>query len=258
MGLRIPGGAIFFNQLIAGVYDGELKLASTQGFSTQVAEQTLASYNNDDDGVGVKEDEVITQSDQTGTMPTRGITYDVLAMVFKGSKGTVAQAAGSISDSLVGVKLGRYYQLGRTPTRVTGARKLSNQAFTVGVTPLVQGTDYEFNAELGRLYLLPTAANVADGATIDYTADTAATSWTFVISGSEVIEGELRIVGQDAKGDPQDYFYPKVTISVNGDFVVKGSPEQPAYQEVPFQVSILKDTARGLEPVYIDGRPPAA
>lgn len=254
MTVQVVGGAAYFNRLVNGVYDGELKLRSTQGFALAISEETLKSYNNDDTGLGVVEAEEKISQEMSGTMPARDVTLELLAMMFGAASVTSrSQAAGSLSETLVGVKPGRYYQLGVGASFPTGARKLS--AETVQVAAAAK-TGYTLDANLGRLYIVP-GGDIALGDDVDVAASLAQADWESVVSAGSAAIGELRVIGQSSQGVPRDYYFPNATLSLNGDFSVKGDPENAAFQQLPIQVTVAADTLRGLAPVYIDGRPAA-
>lgn len=257
MSLRIAGGAVFFNRKLNGVLQGERKIASTQGFPVTITSTKLATYNNDDTGIGVKEAEPTIRKEFSATMPTRGITMEDLATVFGAEAVTTrTQAGGALAETITGVKQGRYYQVGVSPTFPTGARKLSGVTVEVAAVAKTENVDYTIDLETGRIYIVP-GGGIADSDDIDVAGTLDATSWEAVISGDAEAAGELRIIGKTATGDIVDHFFPSVVLSLDGEYQVKGDPENPAFQQLPIAVEILEDTAGGRAAIYIDGRPAA-
>lgn len=251
MSLRIIGGAIFFNHKVGSAYQGEMKIASSQGFPLTSTVTKLPSYNNDDTGIGVKEADVKTRQEYAGNIPARGITMEILALLFGADAVTpVSQSSGTLNETLTGVKQGRYYQLG-TAIRPTGLRQLTDETVEVSAA---SKTGYTIDLELGRIYIVP-GGDIADDDDVDVTATIPAITWDAVVSGDAEAVGELRVIGQAATGEPIDYYMPSVTLTLDGDYPIKGDPENPAYMQLPIGVSVLEDTARGLAAVYIDGRP---
>lgn len=256
MSLRIAGGAVYFNPKVNGALQGYMKFGSTQGFPITINPTKLPSYNNDDSGIGTKEADTLVRVDRTATMPTRGITMEMLALAFGADAvSDVAQSAGSLSETLVGIKQGRYYQLGVTPTFKDGARMLSAESLSVSATPMVLNTDYEIDLESALAYIIPGSLVATEGSDVDVAATIGAAQWQAVISGDAEAVGEMKIVGRAATGEAVDYFFPSVSLSLNGEFQVKSDPENPAYQQIPFAVEILEDTAGGRAAVYLNGKP---
>lgn len=254
MSLRIAGGAVFFNRKIGSDYQGQIKFGSTQGLALTSETTKLPSYNNDDTGIGVKEADVVTQQEQTGTLRLRNITAEELAIAFGADAITTrSQSAGALAETITNVKQGRYYRLGIAAGFPTGARDLS--AVTVEVAAAAK-TGFTVDLDVGLLYIVP-GGDIADGDDIDVAATLAAVTWDVVISGDAEAAGELWVVGKNATGDPLDHYMPSVTLSLEGEYQVKSDPENPNYLELSLGVSVLADTARGLAPVYIDGRPAA-
>lgn len=68
-------------------------------------------------------------------------------------------------------------------------------------------------------------------------------------SGAAAIEGSLRFISFNPKGDKIDYFMPKVSITPNGDFAMKGDD----WQILPFTIEVKKKGE--LAAIYADGRP---
>lgn len=254
MSLRIAGGAVFFNPKVNGVLQGQIKFGSTQGFPLTATSTKLPSYNNDDSGIGVKEADVVIRKEYSGNAPLRNLTMDIIALVFGADAVTTrSQSSGTLNETLTGVKQGRYYQLGVTASFPTGARGLSSE--TVEVSSVAK-TGYTLDADLGRIYIVP-GGDIADGDDVDVTATLAAVDWESVISGDAEAVGEMQVIGKTATGDIVDHFFPSVSLALDGEYQVKGDPENPAFVQLPLGITILEDTDGGRAAIYIDGRPAA-
>lgn len=68
----IPGGKLFFDKLDdAGAATGERYLGNSQSANLATTPQKLATYDNED-GIAVKADEVVTQIDRMCSPHARG------------------------------------------------------------------------------------------------------------------------------------------------------------------------------------------
>lgn len=244
-------GEMHFGQYRPGtqIPRGERYLGNTPelGFS---AEQESLDHYNSDRGVRIKDESVLLQLDYSGTFVTDNISPENLAMFFLGeSLRHTATAATAQEDEFADVELGSSYQLGTSASTPSGVRSVENVVLTVGSTPLVAGTDYVIDLELGRFTLLEGAEDVEDGDTVKATYDVEASTRARVISRSMTIEGAMRFIAHNPAGENLDYFMPWVKITPNGDFQLKGDD----WQQLSFTLEVLKKGS--LESVYIDGRP---
>lgn len=324
----IPGGKLYFDLFdAAGNPTGERYLGNSQAATLNATPQKLACYDNED-GVAVKADEVVMQIDRKVNVRLRNIDMDNIALFAIADRTTHTQAAGEVTDHLLGpVQAGRYYQIGVSSTDPTGERGTTvtavaaaagdeaetheaeadyavgaavvpatpNQhwymavaAGTAGETPplwptdggtvadgtvtwqdmgpivYTAGADYTVDAALGRLYVVPggaidtaaalaTAAGAALHLHADYTRAANTRDQVIALSG-EVKQGALRFIAANLKGPARDYYFPKVNITPTGDLELKTDPESQKYQELAFEIEVLKSDG-ATAPMYIDGRP---
>jgi hypothetical protein len=110
-------------------------------------------------------------------------------------------------------------------------------------------TDYVVNPATGQVDIV-SGGGIADGTDIDVTFSVLASTRERVISGSEPVEGALRFIADNPKGEDFDYYLPYVKITPNGDYALKGDE----WQQIPFSLEALKP-ADGREAIYVDGRP---
>lgn len=258
----LPRGEIFFARRdpVTGLLGGERYLGNTPECNLTAEEEKLEHFSSDR-GVKVKDRSVTLQVNYTGTLNTDNIDPRTLALFFLGDSEILTVAQATVTDeavgvSGVGVEKGMFYQLGTTNANPSGARKIiypgtGPTAFTLekAGTPLVHGTDYVLDADLGRIEILATSSTVVDGDELTATYTVAASTRQRVISGSTAIEGALRYVAYNPEGDNIDYFMPSVTLSPNGDLPLKSEE----WMAVPFNLDVSKrdqDTAA----IYADGR----
>ena len=253
MNYTLGRGKGYFGQFKAGTMTprGERYFGNTPEFSFTAEQETLDHYNSDD-GVRVKDESVVLQTDYMGSFVTDHISPDNLAMFFLGDSNLLTvQADTAIEETFTDVEVGLHYQLGTTDASPAGARMVANVSVTDDdATPasFTEGTDYTVDLELGRITVLEDGA-ITDGTNLVVTYDVEASTREQIVSRSTVIEGSLRYTAKNAAGNDIDYFMPWVKIRPNGDFALKGDE----WQSLSFTVEIIKKGS--AEPVYMDGRP---
>ena len=231
--------------------DGYRYFGDTGEFNLAVKSEDKPYYSMER-GVKRKTKSATVQTDQSGTFTCTDINLDNVAFFFLGSMATITQvAAPAQTETLAAIKLGRSYQLGVTEATPIGVRKLTLNTVETGVgpTPLVEDTDYTFDAERGIITFLDDAANVADDADVDLDYDVGATSYDRAITGEQQVEGALMFLAYNAEGENIDYRMLYVRLSPNGDLSLKGED----WMNMPFTVEILKP-ANG-EAIYANGQP---
>lgn len=253
-------GEIYFARKdpTTGLLGGERYLGNTPEFNLSFESEELEHYSSDR-GIRELDKSVILQITRGGSLITDNIDPKNVALFFFGDTEALTIAQTTVTDEPIaedlGIEIGMFYQLGTGPNNPSGARKViypgaSGTAFAAkkGVTALVAGTDFVFNAERGRIEFLEGGA-VADGdKTVTVTYTVAASTRTRIISGSAPVEGALRFLSFNPTGSNIDYFLPSVTLSPNGDYALKGDE----WQQIPFNVKVLKP-ADG-EALYADGQ----
>ena len=255
---KLGRGKIFFDKFAPGtkIRTGELYLGNTPEFNLSAESETLDHFYSDE-GVRVKDDSVVLQTNRTATVVTDNISKDNIALWFNGTKSTVTQTATPVADELVSsgsIIKEAYYQLG-TSLNKAGIRGCTAVTISAGAsagaaTPLVLNTDYTLDAALGRIQILPGATVTATHNLYADFTPTANTREQITVTSGATVDGALRFVAVNPKGENVDYYMPYVTLSPNGDFALKGDD----WQQLPFNIEILQlddNTAS----IYADGRP---
>lgn len=250
--LTLGRGKIYFARFLPGTMtpDGERYIGNTPGFSINLKEDKLDHYSSDA-GVKQKDASISLSVDRTAKITCDNIDLENVALFFFGTKDTVTTvSATGKTETLSAVKKGLFYQLGTTPSTPSGVRKISNLVVSKGGTPLVLGTDYNADLDLARIELLSSGSVISAAGTdnLSLTYDVAASTRPRVISGSTAVQGAIRYVAANPQGDNQDYYFPYVNISPDGDYALKGDK----FIEIPFSVEILLKS--GLAAIYVDGR----
>lgn len=229
---------------------------NTPTLSTTAERETLDHFDADH-GVRTKDDAVTLQLNRTGSFTTDHISPQNLAKWFLGRASIVTQVAATAqTETFPGVlrRAGRL-QLGLTPSNPSGVRGVTNVTVAVagaGGATLVANVDYTVDGATGAISILPggTVLDPVDAEDITVTYDVQAASYNRVVSGSTEVTGELFFKAINGKGLNQDYYWPKVTLSADGDFELKGED----WQAIPFAFEALKRDDN-TEVVYINGRP---
>lgn len=124
----------------------------------------------------------------------------------------------------------------------------------IGILAPVLDTDYTVDAEMARLYVLPTARVHFDYPmpwSVGYTR--AAAERERLTTGSLTdAYGALRFIAKNAKGQFRDVYAPYVTFAPSGDLPLK--EDSPKYAELSFDLSFSKGL-NGEPALIVDGRP---
>ena len=219
------------------------------------SESEMLDHYDSDHGIRTKDDSVQLELNRTGTFITDHISPKNLAKWFAGVAQKVTQVLATAQTfAIVDVQRGGRYQIGVTVGNPSGLRGLSAVSAVKEGSPdvtLVVNVDYTIDVETGGFVVLDTSAVVADGddVTVTYTAD--AISYNQIKSGSVgSLDGQLFYKSFNPRGAKFDYFFPKVTLSPDGDMALKGDD----WQTLPFTFEALKLDDE-TEVVYTNGRP---
>ena len=248
-------GKLYFDKFAPGTKTrtGERYIGNTPEFNLNSESETLDHFNSDE-GVRVKDDSVLLQLDRGGSFITDVISVENMALFLLGNNSVLAQASATAQQyNIADVEPGMYYQIGQDASNPTGFRSLSNVTVQNDAsTPVVYtiNTDYTIDLVRGRLYIVPGGA-IASGTNLEVMHDRAAVSRSRVVTAaSATVEGALRFVAANPKGDNIDFYMPYVQLAPNGDFALKGDE----WQQLPFNVEILK-LNDSTESIYADGQP---
>lgn len=255
----LGAGKLYFDRMDAdGNYTGEYYIGNTTSL-TGSTDETREEHYSSDEKERAKDASVVTQSDQTVGFTTDDIQPENLAMLWKGTAETLAVAADAGVEETIKVMRGRWYQLGQSALKPTGARNVTITTVTddTPTTPVAipggaGGANYSVDLELGRIFIKEDAPDIADGDNIIVTFDEGAHSRTVIISKGETIRGALRYIADNTAGENRDDYWPLIDLSPDGDYEFKAD----SWSEMSFTGEVLK--REGYEKHYVDGRPVAA
>jgi len=248
-------GELFFGKFKTGTQAsvGEYYFGDTKELSLTTSSETLDHFSSDY-GMKEKDATVTLQTTRSGAFKTESIKPENLSFFFLGTKEIVATVAAASQTSIIApadVVQGYTYQLGVSAANPSGINKVDTVVVKNTITPTTiyaLNVDYSVDPGTGRVTVLEGGA-ITDGTGITIGFGIAASSRSRIISGNQVIEGALRYISHNAQGEQRNYFMPRVKITPDGDFALKGD----TWQELGFKIEILKKT--GLEAIYCDGAP---
>lgn len=243
---------------------GERYFGNTPELTNSTSSDTLDHFDSDQ-GLKVKDASVDISNDLSGSFTTDNISPPNVALFFSGSteKQTVVTATAVVDPDVV-VKRGFTYQLGVSTATPAGTRKVTNVLIST-VVPAVVPTDppvvtpiapasYPGNVDIdlarGNVYIELTAPLITDGTKLRITYDQGAYTSEIVIGKSTPAYGALRFESTNPVGKKQDFFWPYVKITPNGDYSLKGDD----WQVLGFNFEVLKRDSN-TERVYITDVP---
>lgn len=131
--------------------------------------------------------------------------------------GATLSGGTDVTETIENVQRGKYYQLGVTAERPQGISGVG----TVSITG-VADTSFTVEAASGRVYIHEDAPDIVDGADLDFAYGVDAGIDDIVIARGDTIEGEMTYIANNAAGKNDNYFWPYVKLTPDGDFNLKG------------------------------------
>lgn len=262
-------GRLYFDQFAPGskLSTGERYLGNSPELSTTQSQDTL-DHIDADQGLNVKDESITISNELTGAFALDSIDMQNVALWFGGIvENAVVAAATAIVEPDTMVKLGTWFQLGRSADQPQGTRKVDNVVIStvvpgatpsdpVVVTALTAdqvAANFEIDLEGGRVYIEPKAPDIEADTVLRFTYDQEALTSEVVIGRGDEVRGSLRFIANNPKGENKDYYWPYVKITSNGDYALKGD----SWQQMSFNFEVLKRDD-STERVYITNRPATA
>lgn len=222
--------------------EGFFELAGTSEYITLGSTESI-NVNHDvtreditvsESGIEVVGDTDVTSQKATGSMVLRETAARNVAYAMMAQRGELTQSAESgLTLSGAAVK-GSTYDLDRLDVTIT--------SITDGAEPLVEGTDYELDAEAGILTFLtaqPTFDVVYECAAIT-AADEQSVMNAF--SAAEGIEGRLMVIQRQPRGGKRFKYTAKIRIYPDGALTLHASGSDKA--TVPVAFDVIQDDAK--------------
>lgn len=267
----LANGRIEFN--LFPVENGVEQKAKAKGFrylgaSTELnltQENETLEHKSTECGFNVIDEEIITSSSLTGSFTLDNISTENLALFFAGEVSNQVQVQSEDRKEVIKLYPSLGYRLGvdvYNPNGVFDATVTKIELFAdetsalSGTSPtgtLVVDIDYEFVPEMAYLMIgdRDTTQKVSvDGTWAVVSYDLKDSKRDVVISKNQSIVGSLLFRGCNAKGENRQYFLPKVRLSANGDFALKGGEE---WSTLGFNLTALQEEGSAM--LYINGQP---
>lgn len=244
-------GKVYFASFTSGQTPGPFRyMGNTPEFNLTIESQALDHFSSDI-GIREKDDSVTLEVTRSGSLICDDIDSENVALFFFGSTQVLSTVAASgQAENFAGANQGDVFQLGLTTGNRVGTRGITNFVVTGtgGAPTYVAGTDYSLDLDRGMFSILE-GGGISDGTDIETTFDISASNQTQVLSGSEPVEGAMRLLENNPKGSDRDIFLPYVKITPNGDLAVKGDE----WRQIPFSIEAIKPSSG--EAIYVNGKP---
>lgn len=251
----LGAGKVYFEQWVdenPNNTKGYRYLGSTSEFSL-TSESEMLDHMSSEGGMRFVDAQVQTSSSLTGSLTTDNISPANLALYFSGEESIETAVAQQNLTQTVKAYPGMHYFIGASANSPQGEAAVENVTVTLAAspnTPLVEGTDYILDGVAVLIDNSGTSLVTAAGVDIIIKYDRPATTRPVVISSGKSIVGALRFVSNNATGDNFDYVLPKVRLTSNGDYTIKGGDDWLA---MSMSLSVMKEGDKPM--LYINGRP---
>lgn len=252
---QIPRGRLYWDPRDAlDALTGEEEFGNAPSFNVAIETEKLEHFSSQT-GLREKDDSRVVQVNRTATITCDNVSFTNLARYLSGQIETVSQASGTVTDAVLAVIPGRFYQLGQTVANPAGDRNVSGVVVTnsAGTTTYVEGTDYAVDLVKGRLQILATGTIVAGDIKVDYTRP--AKTWKRIKTGAaSELRGAIRVISDNAGATNRDYYMPLCILKPSGELPVIA--EEAEYVTMEFELEVL--TPANGSAIYLDDAPLAA
>ena len=253
--LLMPRGEVFFDlELPEGGYAGEFPMGNCPEASISISAEK-ADHFDSRTGIAQKDKTVPIKVERSGKLTCDNFSSPNYARYLSGSLTRVSQQATPVTDEVITVSPGYFYQLGQTEENPIGVRDVTGLTVKSedGVTTYVLGVDYEADPKLGRIQITVGGA-IVDKTKIKLGYTPVAGFYELIKSGGvSELKGRLRIVPDNAVGENRDMYFPSVVLTPEGDLPIITEGSSTDFAQMEFGLEVLKP-ANG-EAVYVGGRP---
>lgn len=243
--LVVPRGSILFNPFLPGTFAGKGydQLGNCPEF-TLSRDVTPLEHRSSQIGYRQRDKRLIIGDDLSASLMTDDVKASNMQKWFMSALvSTISIASATATEeTLVSVRKGLIYQLGRSTIAPTGLRGVTVTSVTsTGGSPVtyVNNTDYTFDIATGLLTLLP-GGSITNDADIEVTYNVAASTYNQVLADNKEVEGEVLFVSNNPSGPQSKLWIPRATITPNGDLSMLTDADSPTWQQIPLTITVLK------------------
>ncbi len=235
-------------------------IGETSAFNLNIGTEKKDHYSMDD-GINQKNKSIIVQYTETLSVTCEYINGDNLAMFLLGTSAiyttpdAVLENDGAFTEDIPAVKNGGGYLLGATEANPFGHGLLSAVSgdFSVvmgtGSVALVENTDYVVDYNRGFITFIGT--KVTDGMAVTITGKVLKSTRQQIISRNNQRTGQLFYEARNPTGPQNDFWFPSVVISPDGDYALKGAD----WQNLTFSVEVLQPKNTLIHSMYSGNTP---
>ena len=246
----VPRGRAYWDPIEGGQYQGEVPFGTAPEFTFSV-EISKAEHKSSETAETAIDKTKTTSVSRTGKVTVDNIANSNVILYLGADAKQVTIDDTPVADKKLIARPGRIYQLGTTPDNPLGIKNITDFSAKAedGTTALGEGADFNIDLKNARLQILA-GGLVMDGDEISVSYTPTAGKRLVISTGGEISkEGALRIVPDNADGPNRDWYFPKVTLSPDGDFALINTEDD--FMAIDFSIDILKP-ANGSA-VYVAG-----
>lgn len=224
-------GKLYAARLVSGVDTGEIDIGNVTALTLTPTVEMLDHYESMS-GAKDKDKSAVATKGITGKFTTDEYSRENLRLIMLGStEGTLAQATGRQINDPITARLDKWVKL--TYRNIHTVVVTNN----TGLVTYVLGTDYNVDADVGRIFSI-TGGAITDGQAlrVDYNYD--ASSYPYVIPMEEdTVEVLLRFVGDPQAGPVYEIELWRSSLKPAGDVGWIGDE----WSKMDFEFEILRD-----------------
>lgn len=245
--LVIGRGEVFFEAFEPGTRQGfgERYIGNTPTFQISRSVERLERYRSHK-GQKVKTEAPVVSESHAVQFITDNIVIENVGMWYGREGGdTTIPAINEVVETFP-VRRGNFIQLGKSK-HPWGVREVENVEVRVGGVLIAPAGNYELDATLGRIEVLPTSPDIPDGGTITVNFEWNTIHTNAANSQAADVYGALRFVSLNQVGPKRHYYFPFVRLQTRGAVDLKGDQ----WQQIPFEIEVLRLNP-WTEQVYVD------
>ncbi len=246
----VGAGEVFIDLLDAAhARTGERYIGDSTGASISVETEQTTVFSGDGP-IAQKLVDFQRSISHTMTCTVHDMSPDNIALFLAGEVEDEADTAAAVSGEKITVKQGLWYQLGVKPdTKPAGIAKV--KPGTVTVATKTKGTDFDVDADHGRIYIIP-KAGISDNTeiTVGYTP-VASTRRRAKAGERRQVRAAVRYIEDPSAGRGSNWYIRQASIGASGEMALKSRDTE---QSITLTISI-EVPEDGTPAVICDGQP---